>query len=1446
MNNSMNNNGVNNNGVENNFEGVVNMNNLTVKELREMAKEMGLTGISKLRKAELIEVVTKAKEEAIVMEAKAEVITNVKGNKGMNRINFETLRQMKSNGSTNEQIHQSIKSMVSRVRKTSKLRFNIIKKASKNIRVINTLRIEYDVVYKVVGKERVPQLDVNVFVQPSQESALLRQCNIKKGKLADSVMVSEGLYVDEIINVGFTNNILKKNPKIKTIFEATINGLINNGVVNKFEDKFKIEFETPCLIFNTTTGVVRYSSTKNVQLRDDEYLLSYAFMGITPSGLRSASLLAAAIERVDNKTAINCDRREMLLERAMDGAFVCNFKNEDGTFKTVNKLDKLFKDSTRITQCAPGSQDLFKVRNYIIVNNIAERATFNGVLADQVTDGNILVATESLIDKYYRPNNIEAQFADVNGTCAQGRGASLKCSYTATKRKFLALEAKHVMTETNFAWKDANGKFVGAFAVVDGKKMKPEDFNALSEDKKAEFFRNIDMLGDLNAFKLGQFNPEFTLVKLKEAYASDSKTNMVVNMAMLQVAPEEAKAFLIKRAKEQLIEHFRSLGVKFSINENDEIIPERLDFSIIKSLNNSAQFIDYIYKCDAATISALLPGAIRSIISNSIKGLRRVVNELKIDLNSKYMVVQSDRAAIFQRTVLQENEIYCKDFDIEKVSAVRHPISSTFAVSSFNVVGLEEIAMRIQNLELGVAQKEAIFSFYASAKGYVILPASHYLMEKHDGMDWDIDAMQFILDQEAVSILSRIKNIGSKIDSDCDWMRKVTLKAEENINEKNFVRPENDFKAPETKQSKVTTTAAAFNQVSPDSEYEYNFFTVGEYVAKDFFLLDVANVGQIATAFYNNVCILSALKSKETEEEYKDAIVDEFKYYYGCRGKKEYTAVVDDSNKQYHSNKSDCCEAIFRFAESNGTQAELEAFLLDCCYLNRFVAETSIDAAKNRFFIYNMFNHAKIVRAAGSDKNMTINVCIDNQKSDKIFLESFNRLGLSNTSLDSNNFFNIDLLDVALKGEPLETLESARAEAQVVAMLNGREPKDIALSVLDPLAKIRLDLMEFSNDLIVLTSKLLESHVNSLESKKLRSKVQEEANAVLYGSHQQYHINAVLYAIKNAYATITSSAKNTDEFEGKAAKEYLNTVAIQGCRNMAKIALGDVDPYIVGLCVVATMSKEDGTSTINPALFKVFEREIVTFLSVKGINNMGFVGEEVMYIKDENGIVDSHNFIGESVEINHGVGELENGAIVYTTNKRANIAGVIIEDEGKIVIKAERVYAEDNIRVGAYFNLDTRNSNSSIIGRTNCNGQFIPVAFEIRRKMQISGKRYFNVVIAHNQEGQQKIEGCITANENIINILAEMNLTPKNFSVFTSAKGSKVFFLAGEECEMILDILNSQQEEMVDDIFKGEFFTPVSDDEIFDNGYSSEDEFGDFEDMQKIADELGLADPEFA
>lgn len=1458
------NNGVNNN-VLNNEKEVVNM---TVVELKGIAKEMGLKGYSKLKKAELIALIEsnkETKEEVVEMnntvvankESKeVKEVVNMKNN--MNRINFETIRQMINNECTEEQIANTLKIIANKAKKKSRLRFNIIKKASKQIRVINTLRIEHGITYGLVGQKRVPQLETKVFVQPSQESALLRQCNIKKGKLADSIMVSDGLFVDEVVTVGFTKSIMGQAPKIKTLFEQAINSIFDTSKFARLGDSFGLKNRrTTNLIFNKTTGLVRFSWSTNVKLREDEYMITYDFMGITPSGLRSASLLAAGVQRRDNETTINCDRRETLLEAAMDGAYVCNFKTDDKkAFKTVSKLDKLFKDSTRITQCAPGSQEIMEMKNYIVVNNISEKATFNGELADDVTDGNVLIATEALMDNYYRPNKIDVNYSDVNGTCAQYRGASLKCSGTATRRRHLVTEAKFVMTKTNFTNKKVNGKAVEAFAVVDGKKMSPEEFNKLSYDEQAKFFKKIEMLGDLQAFKLSNFNPKFTLVKLKEAYASDSKTNMVVNMAMLQVAPEEAKEFLIRRSKKQLAEHFKALGVQFDISEKGNVIPRALNFDVVKSLNNSAQFIDYIYKCDAATISALLPGAIRSIIANSIKGLRKVVNELKIDFDSKYMVVQSDRAAVFQRTVLQEDEIFCQDFDVKRVSAVRHPISSTYAITTFNVVDLEEVTRRIGDLQLGVAQKEAIFDFYASAKGYVILPASKYLMQKHDGMDWDIDAMQIILDQEAVNLLGRIRNVGSIINSKNDWMRKVTLNAENNIAEGKYERPTMELEAPKAKDdSDQSETAAALEEAFQGSVYSYDFSFIGRYVAKDFFMSEVANVGEIATAFYNNVCILSALKSKSVSKEYKEAIVKEFNELYKCTGKVEYKSVIkfekSGKKEQYDSNKMDCCEAIFRFADSNGTQEELELFLEDCCYLNRFLAETSIDAAKNRFFVMNMFNHADIVRALGSDKNMAINVTTNRDNAKVIFEESFNRLGLSNTCVESNNFFNVEMLEAKKKGAALEDLEGARAEAMRIAMIKGVDPKPVALAVADPLAEIRLGLVDFANDLIVLTSKLLENHINTLDSKSIRSNVQEEAHEVINNSYAEYHINAVLYGIKNAYAAITTSAQETDEFEGKATKEYLNTVAIQGCRNMAKMALADVDDYTIGLAVIATMSKEDGTSTINPALFKIFEREIVAFLAAKGINNMGFVGENLMYASNDEGLVKLETLIGQTVEIEHGVGVTEDGTVVRTKDKKATIAGTIVEDEGHIVVKAERQYKEDNMSVGAYFNLDTRKNkavnNTIIIGETDCNlDQFVPVAYQIKKEWtsKKNGRKYYNVVVAYNEEGHYMIEGCMTANKNIVDILSEMNLTTENFKVFTSEKGSRVFFLGGEECEAIISALEYQAQDSVD-VFEGQAFAPTMSDE--ESTVATEPNFEELEaSMEDMAKEFGLSEPTFA
>lgn len=1411
---------------------MMNYNELTVVVLKEQAKALGIKGAYKMKKAELIEALnnvelkgeeTMENNTVLNNEVKVEMNGVVEMNKGlvngvelnnkevvnMNNVNFAKLNNMKVAE------RQYILSKIATVAGVqNKLGFNIIKKESKNIRTINMIRTEFGVKWETIGDVKVPRVYNDVFVQPAQESSLVRACEIKTGKLADKIMVADGLYVDEIITVSFAQSLLGKSKAVKKLFNQVMDELFANPNV-----PFAIAKKSLMLKFNTTTGVVAKVNTIG-SLADDEVVVEYEFMGITPSGLRSASVICAATKRHSNAGTVNVDKRIALLEEAMDGAFSCNFLDENGAFKTLTNLEKLFKDSTRITQCAPGSQEIMDMENYVIADNISANAKFNGVAATSVTDGNVRISTEALMDKYFRANGIPASFSQVNGGCAQYRGASLKCSGTATKRRDVAMLAKMAIAQDNIA-----------FIVVDGVRMTRDEFLALSVEDRNEFFNKIEMLGDMNAFKLDMFNPVFKLVKLKEAYASQSESNMVVNMAMLQVAPEEAKEFLMTRTKEQLCERFAKLGVKFTINESGMPVPQSFNLENMNSLNNAAQFIDYIFNCDRATIAKMFPGVLRSIVANEVKGIRRIVNELKVDLNSKYAVVQSDMAALFGQTILAEDECFCKDFDVKEVSAVRHPISSIFAVTTFKVVSLEEVLNRIDRLPVGADTKNAIADFYIFAKGYVVLPASEYLMEKHDGMDWDIDAMQFILDKEAVNILKRIPNIGSQISKANDWMRKTTLNAEDHIKAENFTRPEFEKTAPVKKAA--NDMSAAFNNAKNVSNYNYDFSNVGKYVARDFFSLDVANVGEIATAFYNNVCILSALISNYTDEVIKAAIVKEFNKYYKCSGKVQYKSVIvkntENGKITYDSNKMDCCEAIFRFAESTGTIEELCEFLMDCIYLNRFLAETSIDAAKNRFFVMNMFNHASFVRAHGSDKNMNIIVTTDKEKANSIYAERFSTLGLHATDMNSNNFFNIEMLTTETKGVALEELEAAREEANAQAFARGVKAQPVALAVIDPLASIRNELTTFANDLIVLYTKLAENEVASLEGAAIREYVIKSAEQV----ENVAEINACLYAVNNAYATITTCSREVDTFEDKAAKDYMNTVAVQACRNMATLGLAGADAYTIGLCVAAIMCNEKGDATINPALIKVFEKELVAFLSATGVKNIGQIGESLMYAKNNGRLVKLADYVGTEVVIENGKAYLEDGTVIVAQDKKANIEGTISETEYGFAVIGERAYTEDNLSVGAYFKFDTRRV--EINGMTNCKGNFIPVSYEFHANYKVNNKPYFNVVVAYNAEGQYKIVGSMSTNSNIVTALEGLTLTNDNFKVFTNANGKSVFFLGGAECEAIASAMNADSE------FEGELFAPAdfdmelsipqdaaveSNEFYFDEDFSFDCEFG--------------------
>ena len=476
-----------------------------------------------------------------------------------------------------------------------------------------------------------------------------------------------------------------------------------------------------------------------------------------------------------------------------------------------------------------------------------------------------------------------------------------------------------------------------------------------------------------------------------------------------------------------------------------------------------------------------------------------------------------------------------------------------------------------------------------------------------------------------------------------------------------------------------------------------------------------------------------------------------------------------------------------------------------------------------------MFNHASFVRAHGSDKNMNIIVTTDKEKANSIYAERFSTLGLHATDMNSNNFFNIEMLTTETKGVALEELEAAREEAKAQAFARGVKAQPVALAVIDPLASIRNELTTFANDLIVLYTKLAENEVASLEGAAIREYVIKSAEQV----ENVAEINACLYAVNNAYATITTCSREVDTFEDKAAKDYMNTVAVQACRNMATLGLAGADAYTIGLCVAAIMCNEKGDATINPALIKVFEKELVAFLSATGVKNIGQIGESLMYAKNNGRLVKLADYVGTEVVIENGKAYLEDGTVIVAQDKKANIEGTISETEYGFAVVGERAYTEDNLSVGAYFKFDTRRV--EINGMTNCKGNFIPVSYEFHANYKVNNKPYFNVVVAYNAEGQYKIVGSMSTNSNIVTALEGLTLTNDNFKVFTNANGKSVFFLGGAECEAIASAMNADSE------FEGELFAPAdfdmelptpqdaaveSNEFYFDEDFSFDCEFG--------------------
>lgn len=1513
------------------------MTNLTVKELKELAKEAGIKGYYNMRKAELIEALNNNAEEkeAEVVNMYEEVMNPYnnersneptfaekkeavgglkynnknKGEGKMKSISEMTRSQLlkmakekgikgamkmqdrdiiaklesivygaeiKQVGSlTDKQMdlivrHRAPKEILEfMTRRSSKMSKKMIKKHSKKNKTV----AYYQIVAKAVVDEKlqnpVPVLKFDVNVGIGLESNIMRAVSKSKRKIADDSMFLEMTTTHEVVMLKLDKSLYSSqgNPNIKKEELKDVRVRLFNIL--------KSENPQDCikLIINNN-GLAHVSLKDEIGVRSEEKAVHIKFLGISPSGLRTKTMMLAAVAQQTSKNIIQIDRRDEILNKSLDGAFVRTFKDADGAFKDLGSKDAQFKGLGRMSLGAPGSVVMSEISTMVCFDNVAagcEMTLLNGetTSASDTKDGNS-VGDVSIAHQAAVRDGVPVRPQDFMGVIDQGRGAGRKDSLQYMDHVDMVTYARHLLSE--------NAGATVSYVIVNGVRFSSE-FNKVEQDGKTkkvlvksawekvveagleeEFYKSLQLVTDENAMKLTTHNDKYNAVKLKMAYKSDMFLSKVSAMSCILADPDNAPTMLLNKALKGIVDKFNDLGVEFKLNEQNIVSSLSLDFDNNR-LNNEEQFMTYLRKCDFKKTVQLFPAAVRSEFSNAIQGIAKMITEGTIPLEkSSYSVVQADPAVIFNRQILAENEIIGAFLTERKVAITRHPISSLTAVTTLNVVSQEEVIERILKLDVTPFVKRYLINAMVNVHECVIIPASHFLMEKHDGMDFDIDAVQVIEDQDIVECLSKLPNIGSVIKSSerAKADRMIMTSAEKAIKEfkykpkKGLVRPSKIVDAVNSKPEQSTASPLVDkNIMEPVKEEQkakerYDLsYTSSVKVVQDFFETEIASVGQIANAFYNNALILLTLKSKFTPERTRNTIVKAFQKYYKCNGKKQYVSTIDRTvnngkwSKGYDVEKFDCTEAVFRFSESNGSLHSLIAYLEDCCDYNRYLAETSIDAAKNNYYISNMFRHTEIVAALGADSNCAA-VQVESN-------DTFGSLAVD-FGMSADNYFKLKLIQLQ-RSTGLEESDyiACNGEVEVLDRATGKlEVKQACLAIEDPLYVIKKQMKDLTNTLIVLAAKAMEVEVQSPDAIKAREDIRVAASLVLEGSTPAKLIdgeegkasNAIhsktapaIDSIKKAYATATlalkkaeegvSKEEKSDEIKGVSRVEYAKKIAVSGIKNFVKHAFSDFTDVELGALIcshlVSTVTTEK-CGTINAALYKVCEEQMIKFLAKAGFENVGLVGEEIAYVENNNKLSKVSNYVGQAAMVVDGVAELADGSTIVMDNKKANINGVIVEANNRFFVQANKTFDALRPEDGIIYNVN-RGKYSKLNNIDVASIEYKGVYGKLR-----------SVIVATDLQGKEHVVASVSGRGESNTLLKNMDLSEMEIFSFVNKEKHlcEIVHISGDAYVAALNNINTAEE------FVGnEFFAPAepTGDESF-NAFGAPEAFAGFESFE--------------
>lgn len=1214
-----------------------------------------------------------------------------------------------------------------------------------------------------------------------------------------------------------------------------------------------------CIRRNIKTGYFYFENGKSIEgceVNENEVILEYRYFTNTPSG-QGKSFYAYAVKRKTVNGIEDCDCRIEIQKKSSQGAYKNAFFSKDSSWKSFDTQLKAFKAATRQALGMVGSRKGPKTSTYIVYNNIAEGSVFknnlgNIVDASNSQDGASRYCAETIAEftnKQYKTNLTAMDFVS---TVDQTRGGGTKQS------------SKYMLREdmvTLFTELEKRENVSIEYVVIKGEKLEINCLKELTESQLEDLKSNIQYIGDSNGMKILNHDNSFDLRILKTAHISKSSLNMVVNISMLLADNKKSLQLLEDKAIKQINNMFSEIGITIIRDENGEISIEE-DFSKATKLNNESLLADYVRKCDSDKTLKLLPQFVLSKLNSIMQSTSNLINNLKLEADTHYTVVQADPSVLFGYQLLDENEMYCPDFNAKQAAGVRHPISHYLAVSIFRIITPKQMIRRIENLKASKAIKDLLYRDVVLSKGHAIIPASHFLMEKHDGMDFDIDAMQYILDEDVVEILAKHPVVGSVIveNEDDEKTNRRIATVEENIikkwqndegvlerykesdtpviNEKmdsmlDRLKDENniDFKLSNDTKEDVTQTA----------KFRGGFDLFLD-LWKGSALVDSANVGQIATSFYNNALCLHWIKNFALENPQDPTVMhllDILSKSFKFSGNNEYVPVTEIclETRQYKTSKKKAVEILFRFNECNGSLTSFMNFLEDCCNFNRYCAETSIDAAKNSYYIINLYHLQRFFRCTGSDKNTNVHLIIDrtldkDKDRDKIKEATAlnnNLFGFISNELfgkKEENFFNISLIQSTSKGYTLEEINQAKQQLKTLRDLyksaktskeketiasSGYKTKKIAegaIIINDDLGCLKNKLIGYANRIAVLCCTKLKQVILSEEAIDLRKSFLKEANNVLNSLNTEKY-NKVLTSLELAYSSMTAHLKECsveNTIKGISTKEYAKSYASATIRNsmylMCDLRNEELGYLILANMIVKFEKDKKSCAKMNPAL-TCFGTEIVSALESFFGGNFGKASEQIEFICDGENYLDVKNF--EDVEVIAEKGRvITDDYVIFCKDKKATIKGTVQIIDNKAFIIGQKDFAQNDFSKG-------------ILIKANNKKQSKNINYDEIKSYKIAKEGKYNKFYLKGVKtnGEEVAICLIDINDSLASQLEYATLDIDNVSLFAFFGEIKSIAINGEEIEAILE--NAKEpESFIDESYLEDIYSS------FDSNINSE------------------------